>query len=176
MKAARFLVPLAVFFLLVFFLWRGLGRDPHEVPSPLLGKVAPQFVLPGLKDQDGQVSSDSMKGKVWLLNFWGSWCFACRDEHPTLMRLDAQHVIPIVGVDWKDEPSAGRAWLESLGDPYLVTVKDATGAVAINYGVYGAPESFLIDREGVIRKKYIGAITDAEIQNEVIPLVRELSK
>jgi cytochrome c biogenesis protein CcmG/thiol:disulfide interchange protein DsbE len=175
-RALRFIVPLGIFAILVVFLARGLYRDPREVPSPLIDKSAPQFTLPRLDTASASFSSDSMRGKVWLLNVWGSWCITCREEHATLLRLARMNVVPIVGLDWKDPAADAKQWLSRLGDPYQVTAQDSQGLVAINYGVYGAPESFLIDKQGVIRKKFIGAITDQQIEQELVPLVQQLNR
>jgi cytochrome c biogenesis protein CcmG/thiol:disulfide interchange protein DsbE len=115
-----------------------------------------------------------MQGRVWLLNVWGSWCITCREEHATLLHLAKMNVVPIVGLDWKDPAADARQWLNNLGNPYSVTAQDSDGLVAINYGVYGAPESFLIDKKGVIRKKFIGAITPEQIEQDLVPLVKTL--
>jgi cytochrome c biogenesis protein CcmG/thiol:disulfide interchange protein DsbE len=175
MKALRFMVPLGIFIILVGFLARGLFRDPREVPSPLIDKAAPEFTLPRL-DAATSFSSESMHGKVWLLNVWGSWCITCREEHATLLRLAQMNLVPIIGLDWKDPAADAKQWLTRLGDPYQVTAQDAQGLIAINYGVYGAPETFLIDKQGVIRKKFIGAITDQQIEQELVPLVQRLNQ
>jgi cytochrome c biogenesis protein CcmG/thiol:disulfide interchange protein DsbE len=174
MRVARFVVPLVLFAILVVFLARGLGRDPREVPSPLIDKTAPSFTLPRLDASQVSFSTASMQGKVWLLNVWGSWCITCREEHATLLRLAQMNVVPIIGLDWKDPAPDARQWLANLGNPYAVTAQDSDGVVAINYGVYGAPESFLIDKQGVIRKKFIGAITPEQIEHELVPMVRSL--
>jgi cytochrome c biogenesis protein CcmG, thiol:disulfide interchange protein DsbE len=168
------LVPLAVFIGLVVFLFVGLGRDPHEVPSPLINKPAPSFQLPQLDDPAKTFASDSMRGKVWLLNFWGTWCIACRDEHPRLVEYARSAAIPIYGVDYKDDRAAATKWLNELGNPYTVTAFDVDGRTSIDYGVYGAPETFLIDKSGVIRFKQIGPVTDEVWNNKILPLARQL--
>jgi cytochrome c biogenesis protein CcmG/thiol:disulfide interchange protein DsbE len=174
MRVLRFVIPLAVFVVLVVFLARGLYRDPREVPSPLIDKVAPSFTLPQLDATQTAFSSSSMQGKVWLLNVWGSWCVTCREEHATLLHLAQMNLVPIIGLDWKDPAADAHQWLSRLGNPYQITAQDSQGLVAIDYGVYGAPESFLIDKKGVIRKKFIGAITPEQIEHELVPLVHTL--
>ena len=172
----RYLIPLVLFLALVAFLAIGLGRDPREVPSPLINKPAPAFRLVELKNPSRSFSSEEMRGKVWLLNVWASWCVACRDEHPMLLELARRNAIPIYGLNYKDKPTDAISWLNELGDPYVLSVSDLDGRVGIDYGVYGAPETFLIDRDGVIRLKHIGPITPAVWDNKIAPLVAELSK
>ena len=172
----RYLIPLVLFLALVAFLAIGLGRDPREVPSPLINKPAPAFRLVELKNPSRSFSSDEMRGKVWLLNVWASWCVACRDEHPMLLELARRNAIPIYGLNYKDKPTDAISWLNELGDPYVLSVSDLDGRVGIDYGVYGAPETFLIDRDGVIRLKHIGPITPDVWKNKMAPLVAELSK
>ena len=176
-SAWRFAIPLAIFVVLVFFLWRGLWRDPREVPSVLLDKPAPQFTLPVLADASRKFSPADYRGKVWLLNVWGSWCISCQVEHPTLLKLARLNVVPIVGFDWKDKPDAAQKWLrEQGGDPYVLSVTDLDGRVAIDYGVYGAPETFVIDKAGIIRHKQIGPLTADALKQTILPLVRELQR
>ena len=172
----RYLIPLVLFLALVAFLAIGLGRDPREVPSPLINKPAPAFRLVELKDPSRSFSSEEMRGKVWLLNVWASWCVACRDEHPMLLELARRNAIPIYGLNYKDKPTDAISWLNELGDPYVLSVSDLDGRVGIDYGVYGAPETFLIDRDGVIRFKHIGPITPDVWNKKMAPLVTELNK
>lgn len=174
MKSLKFVLPLAVFAVIGFFLLRGLDRDPREIPSPLIGKPAPMFSLPQLADLEKTWSPDQMRGQVWLLNVWGSWCAACQVEHPLLLELAAQKSVPIIGLAWKDMPNNSKAWLARLGDPYLVTVLDFKGLVAIDYGVYGAPETFLIDKQGLIRFKHVGPVTRELLSQKLMPLVAQL--
>ena len=176
MKAARWSIPLAIFVVLLAFLWVGLGRDPREVPSPLIGKPAPAFALTRLHDPTATLSNTDLKGKVWLLNVWASWCVSCRVEHPVLMQLAASKAVPVYGLDYKDQPDAGRAWLAQNGNPYSASLLDLDGRVGIDYGVYGVPETFVIDKQGVIRYKQIGPLTDEALQKTILPLVRELEK
>lgn len=172
----KFLLPLALFVVLAAFLAVGLTRDPRAIPSPLINKPAPAFVLPQLSDPSKSFSSQEMRGKVWLLNGWASWCAACRDEHPLLVELARSGVVPIYGLDYKDERRAGLAWLEQFGNPYTLSISDTDGRVAIDYGIYGVPETFVIDREGVVRYKHTGPVTVEALQKKILPLVRELQK
>jgi len=166
--------PFLAFVVLVVFLYIGLGLDPHEIPSPLINKPAPTFTQPQLYNPAKQFSSEEMKGKVWLLNVWASWCVSCREEHPVLMELSQQHIVPIYGLDYKDTNPKGEAWLREGGDPYTLVVTDANGRVGIDYGVYGVPETYVIDKKGVIRYKQIGPVTHENLQQKILPLVAEL--
>ena len=176
-------VPLGLFLLLAIAIAVVLirGRDPHEIPSPLINKVAPAFQLPQLHEPRKTLSAQDMRGKVWLLNFWGTWCIACREEHPLLLDYAKENAVPIVGVDYKyssdnsDERAAAVQLLAQLGNPYSLTVYDDNGRVSIDYGVYGAPESFLIDKQGVIRFKQIGPITEEVWRKSIVPLARQLN-
>lgn len=176
------LIPLVLFIGLVAFLVVGLNRDPRELPSPLINKPAPDFQLQQLKEPARTLTVKEMRGKVWLLNFWGTWCVACRDEHPRLLVYAKQNAVPIYGVDYKyandrsDERVAAIQFLADEGDPYTQTIYDPEGRTSIDYGVYGAPESFLIDKNGVIRFKQIGPITDEVWNNKILPLARQLNQ
>jgi cytochrome c biogenesis protein CcmG/thiol:disulfide interchange protein DsbE len=172
----RFAVPLAIFALLVGFLWAGLSRDPREVPSPLVGKPAPTFALATLHNPGKMLGTADMKGQVWLLNVWASWCVSCRVEHPLLMQLAQARVVPVIGLAYKDKPEDGRAWLEQNGNPYSVSIVDREGRVGIDFGVYGVPETFVVDKQGVIRYKQIGPVTAEALERKILPLVRELQK
>ncbi len=172
----RFVIPLILFAVLVVFLAMGLKRDPHEVPSPLIDKPAPAFQLAQLKEPNKTFSAAEMKGKVWLLNVWASWCFSCREEHPYLLQYAKSGAVPIYGLNSKDKREDALGWLAELGDPYVLSVSDLDGRVGIDYGVYGAPETYLIDREGVIRLKYIGPITPDVWQGKFLPLVKRLNQ
>jgi cytochrome c biogenesis protein CcmG/thiol:disulfide interchange protein DsbE len=171
---AKFLIPLLLFVILVGFLAVGLNRDPHEVPSPLIGKPAPAFELPQLADAAKTFSPESMKGKPWILNVWASWCVACREEHPVLVELGKLQVAPIIGLDYKDKREDATAMLARQGNPYLLSAFDAKGRVGIDYGVYGVPETYIIDKTGVIRFKYIGPLTMDLLNQKIIPLLAEL--
>ena len=170
------LIPVALFLVLVAFLAIGLTRDPHEVPSPLINKAAPAFRLPQLKDPTKTFSAEDMRGKVWVLNVWASWCVTCRDEHPLLIEYAKSGAIPIYGLNWKDKPEDAKAWLDELGDPYVLSISDLEGRVAIDYGVYGAPETYLIDKQGMIREKHIGPVTEAVWHQKFVPLAQELNR
>jgi cytochrome c biogenesis protein CcmG/thiol:disulfide interchange protein DsbE len=172
----RFLLPLGVFLVLVGFLFVGLRLNPREVPSPLIGKAVPAFTLPQLHEPAQGFSPQSMRGQVWLLNVWASWCVSCRDEHPLLVEFARNHPIAIVGLNYKDRPDAAQAWLAQLGNPYTLSVSDVEGRVGIDFGVYGVPETFVIDKQGIIRHKQIGPVTAEGLQDKILPLIRELDQ
>jgi cytochrome c biogenesis protein CcmG/thiol:disulfide interchange protein DsbE len=175
-KSARWSIPLAIFVVLMAFLYIGLYRDPREVPSPLIDKPAPAFALSQLHDPERKLTNADLKGKVWLLNVWASWCASCRDEHPLLMQLAAANTVPIYGLDYKDKPDAGRAWLAQNGNPYTASAVDLDGRVGIDYGVYGVPETFVIDKQGIVRYKQIGPLTPDSLQRKILPLIKDLQK
>jgi cytochrome c biogenesis protein CcmG, thiol:disulfide interchange protein DsbE len=170
----RYLVPFVLFLLLAIFLGIGLNRDPREVPSPLIDKPAPAFRLPQLHEVNKVLAPEDMKGKVWLFNVWASWCVACLDEHPILVDLARRNLVPIVGLNYKDEREAALKWLQKHGNPYTLSAQDGEGRVGIDYGVYGVPETYLIDQNGVIRFKKIGAVTPRVVEEEILPLIRKL--
>jgi cytochrome c biogenesis protein CcmG/thiol:disulfide interchange protein DsbE len=174
-KTLRWIVPLAIFAILVAFLALGLTRDPREVPSPLIGKPAPAFSLAQLHEPGRTLGTEEMRGKVWLLNVWASWCVSCRIEHPLLMDLAKAKVVPVIGLDYKDKPEEGKQWLAQHGNPYDVSIVDLDGRVGIDWGVYGVPETFVIDKQGVIRYKQIGPITQEALDRKILPLVRKLN-
>jgi cytochrome c biogenesis protein CcmG, thiol:disulfide interchange protein DsbE len=171
---ARFLIPLAVFVVLVAFLAIGLKLNPREVPSPLIDKPAPGFQLSRLDDPAQSVKLEDLRGQVWLLNVWASWCVACVQEHPVLVEFSRTKTVPIYGLNYKDKPNAAAAWLGQHGNPYTMSIVDADGRVGIDYGVYGVPETFVIDKQGVIRYKHIGPVTPDVLKDTIIPLVRKL--
>lgn len=175
-SALRYVLPLAAFLILAVFLGIGLNLNPREVPSPLVGKPAPHFELPQLHRADLRFSETGMRGKVWMLNVWASWCAACRDEHPVLVELAKSGVVPIVGLNYKDKRDEGIAWLARFGDPYLLSAYDEQGRVGIDYGVYGVPETYVIDKRGVIRYKRIGIVTPQIVSQKILPLVSELNR
>ncbi len=172
----RFIWPLVAFLVLAGFLYVGLNLDPREVPSPLVGKPAPAFTLPQLQDPTKQFSPAEMKGKVWLLNVWASWCVSCKEEHPILVELSQQNIVPIYGLDYKDKPMDAEMTLRNGGNPYVLSVSDTEGRVGIEYGVYGVPETYVIDKQGVIQYKLIGVITRQNLKDKILPLVAELEK
>ena len=171
---AKTLIPLALFAVLVGFLAVGLGLDPREVPSPLVNKPAPAFKITQLEQPDLQFSPDEMKGKVWLFNVWASWCVACRQEHPVLMEFARAKIAPLIGLDYKDQRKDALGVLKRSGNPYDITAFDADGRVGIDYGVYGVPESYVIDKAGVIRYKHIGPITMDAMEKTIVPLIQKL--
>lgn len=173
---AKALIPLMLFTVLVGFLAVGLRLDPHEVPSPLVNKPAPAFKIAQLEQPEAQFSPEDLKGKVWLLNVWASWCVACRQEHPVLMDFARAQIVPLIGLDYKDQRKDALGVLKRSGNPYDITAFDADGRVGIDYGVYGVPESYVIDKAGVIRYKHIGPITTEALQKTIIPLINELKK
>ena len=172
----RYLVPLIIFIVLAGFLYAGLSLKPREVPSPFINKPAPEFQLQKLNSMNELFSNKDMMGKVWLLNVWASWCVACRQEHPVLVEMARRGEVPIYGLNYKDAPTNARRWLEQHGDPYVLSAVDYQGKVGIDYGVYGVPETFIIDKQGVIRHKVIGPISYQELQKCVMPVVNELNK
>lgn len=172
----RFILPFVIFIILATFLFVGLNLNPREVPSPLVGKAAPAFSLPQLHTPNRQFSPREMEGKVWLLNVWASWCVSCEAEHPLLIELARQNIVPIVGLDYKDKRQAALVWLERRGNPYVLTVSDVEGRTGIDYGVYGVPETYVIDKQGLIQYKQIGPVTTENLRDKILPLVAELEK
>ena len=191
----RFLLPLSVFAVLAAFLYVGLGLNPREVPSPLIDKPAPTFKVPQLQNAAAAISPDDMKGQVWLLNVWASWCVSCRQEHPLLVEFAKRRIVPVVGLNYKEVKGDGgietkgmapeqelslareraRQWLvQHGGDPYVVSAMDLDGKIGIDYGVYGVPETFLIDKQGVIRLKHIGPLTVDAIEKKILPKIKQL--
>src|SRR6266480_1285693 len=173
---SRYVIPLGIFLLLLVFLAIGLGHDPHEVPSPLINKPPPSFKLAQLQEPSKSFSAQDMRGKVWLLNVCASWCVSCREEHPLLIDLSRSGIVPIYGLDYKDKREDALSWLSDFGNPYVLSASDTDGRVAIDYGVYGAPETYLIDRDGVIRFKQIGAVTPEIWERKILPLVKDLNR
>lgn len=172
----RYLLPIVVLAALIGFFWRGLYLNPRIVPSPLIGKPVPVFSLPRLHDPDSVFTQEQFHGQVALLNVWATWCVACRDEHATLLHFAQQGVVPVYGLDYKDDRRSALDWLAKDGNPYAAVAFDASGDVAINWGVYGAPETFLIDSHGVIRYKYIGPLTPDIIDKELLPRIAALRR
>lgn len=170
----RALLPLIIFLVVAGFLFKGLFLNPREVPSPLVGKPAPQFNLARLDAADKTFSPKEMLGKVWLLNAWASWCAACKDEHPLLVELSKADFVPIIGLDYKDNNQDAQQWLDQAGNPYAINAVDADGRVGINYGVYGVPETYVIDKKGNIAYKQIGPITIEVLRDKIVPLVKQL--
>jgi cytochrome c biogenesis protein CcmG, thiol:disulfide interchange protein DsbE len=174
MKVLRFLLPMGIFAIVVGFLFVGLGLNPREVPSPLIGKPVPAFKLARLDNPAQTVGRDDLLGKVWMLNVWASWCAPCREEHPLVIDIAKRQLVPVYGLNYKDQGQAARAWLASLGDPYKATLVDADGRVGIDFGVYGVPETFIVDRQGIIRFKHTGPLTPDVLRTRIEPLIKEL--
>ena len=170
----RFLLPLGIFIVLLGFLAVGLRLNPREVPSPLIDKPAPPFTLPELMDPQRTFSQKDMLGKVWLLNVWASWCVSCREEHPVLVEFSKRNVVPVYGLNYKDDRNDALAWLARLGNPYTMSIMDRDGRIGIDYGVYGVPETYVIDKQGVIRYKQIGPVTPEILDAKIVPLVKKL--
>jgi cytochrome c biogenesis protein CcmG/thiol:disulfide interchange protein DsbE len=171
MKVLKFLIPLAVFLGVSIFLFKGLSLNPREVPSPLIDKAAPSFSLPLLHENGNALSTDDMRGQVWLLNVFASWCGPCLEEHPIIVDFSDRGVIPVLGLNYKDNPVNAKKWLERHGDSYSRVVVDIDGRSGLDYGVYGVPESFLIDGDGIIRYKKIGPLSQADIEADILPLI-----
>jgi len=171
----RFLLPLLLFLALAVFLGLGLRLNPKEVPSPLIDKPAPDFALPVLADPARTLRRQDMRGRVWMLNVWASWCTACRQEHPLLVDFSRQQQVQIYGLNYKDDRLSALAWLEGGGNPYTDSLFDEAGRVGIDFGVYGVPETFIIDKAGVIRFKHIGPITPEVLKQKIEPLLRQLN-
>lgn len=175
MKYLKFLLPLGIFFGLVVFLAIGLRLDPKEVPSPLINKSAPEFSLTQLDTPSQVIRKDDLLGKVWMLNVWASWCVACRQEHPLLVEFSQRKLLPIYGLNYKDERNDGLKWLARFGNPYDASLYDRDGRVGIDWGVYGVPETFIVDRQGIVRFKHIGPLTPEIVRLRIEPLVRQLN-
>ncbi|MGP1678469.1 MAG: DsbE family thiol:disulfide interchange protein [Burkholderiales bacterium] len=169
-------IPLLVFIVMAVFLGIGLTLDPRTIPSPLIGKPVPEFSLPAVKGRTLGLASADLRGQVSLVNVFASWCVACREEHPVLMGLSQKGVVPIHGLNYKDKPEDAQAWLDQLGDPYTRTGADISGRVAIDWGVYGVPETFVIDRDGRIAYKHIGAVTPEVLRDTIMPMIAKLQK
>lgn len=172
------LLPLLAFALLAVLLGLGVlrnsGKDTSAIPSPLVGKPAPAFSLPVLGEPGRLVSNDDLRGEPYLLNVWGSWCPACRDEHPVITELAQSGRIKVVGYDYKDEPEDAQRWLQQFGNPYSLVIADRDGRAALDWGIYGAPETFLVDAQGVIRWKFVGPITPEVVQQQLLPVLETL--
>ena len=175
MKTLKYVLPALAFLVVVGFLLVGLGRNPSEIPSPLIGKPAPGWALPGLPaGENSLLRSEALAGEPYLLNVWASWCAPCLQEHPQLIALAQRKLVPIVGINYKDRPEDARAWLARHGNPFTHVVADRDGRTAIDFGVYGVPETFLVDGKGVIRFKHIGALTDEAVQHRLLPAIAAL--
>lgn len=170
----RYILPLGGFLILLVFLGVGLRLKPQEIPSPLIDKSAPDFALPQVMDAGIVFDSRSMAGKVWVLNIWASWCAPCRAEHPVLLAFSKVAAVPVVGLNYKDARGDSQKWLRDVGDPYYASVFDGEGKIGMEYGVYGVPETFVIDRQGRIRLKLTGPLTSELVRDKLLPLIRKL--
>ena len=170
----KLLLPLALFLVIAVFLGVGLTRDPRKLPSTMIDKPAPQFTLKQVSAPEKTFSPQDMKGQVWMLNVWASWCTACRVEHPLLVEIGRSGIVPLVGLDYKDQPDDALKFLQQQGNPYALSALDLDGRVGIDFGVYGVPETFIIDKQGVIRHKQIGPITPEALEKEILPLIAKL--
>jgi cytochrome c biogenesis protein CcmG/thiol:disulfide interchange protein DsbE len=169
-----FLIPVAVFAAIALALGVGLTLRPDVIPSALIGKPVPEFDLPPVKGSALGLSSNDLRGEVSLVNVWASWCTECRREHPLFMELERQRIVPVHGLNYKDEPDDARQWLDSLGDPYTRNGADRDGRVGIEWGVYGVPETFVVDTEGRIAYKHIGAVDERVLRETIVPLIEDL--
>ncbi len=170
----RYAIPLGIFALMVGLLGYGLTLDPKKVPSPLIDKPAPVFSLARLHRPEIQVSKNDLLGQVWVLNVWASWCVSCRAEHKVITRLAGMNLTQVIGLNYKDQPDEAKRWLKHFGDPYSVSLVDIDGRVGIDWGVYGVPETFIIGKDGLIKYKHIGPVTNESLESEVIPTLKAL--
>jgi cytochrome c biogenesis protein CcmG, thiol:disulfide interchange protein DsbE len=167
----RYLVPVGLFAALLAFFYFGLGRDKETLPSPLIGKLAPAFELPRVDDPAQTVSTRDFAGRMYVLNIWGTWCPGCRQEHDVLLEIARRNQAPIIGLDWKDDLQLAQRWLRELGNPYVVTAFDAEGRVAIDWGAYGAPETFLVDETGIVVHKHVGPLSIEAWERDFMPKI-----
>jgi cytochrome c biogenesis protein CcmG, thiol:disulfide interchange protein DsbE len=174
MSRFKLFIPLIIFMVLAAFFWKGLSLDPTAMPSALLDKPVPTFTLATVNDEQRQVTQEDLKGKVSLLNVWATWCISCRQEHPYLLAI-AELGIPIYGVNYKDDVVKAKRWLKDLEDPYQFSIVDADGRLGIDLGVFGAPETYVVDKLGVIRYKHVGVITDKVWTETLLPIVESLN-
>ena len=170
----KYIIPLVLFMVMAGFLAMGLNLNPRDIPSPLINKSAPGFSLPILAEPEKVLSNADLSGQVWLLNVWASWCASCRTEHPVFNQLAKKKLVTIVGLNYKDEASAAKQWLAQLGNPYNVSIMDQQGRTGLDYGVYGVPETFVIDKKGVIRYKHTGPVSVKDVQEILLPLINKL--
>jgi cytochrome c biogenesis protein CcmG/thiol:disulfide interchange protein DsbE len=170
----KYLIPLFIFAVMAVFLAMGLKLKPSEIPSPLVGKPVPAFSAPKLDNPEQNLTPADLKGQVWLFNVWASWCVSCRQEHEVLTQFSGQKTVTIVGLNYKDDPAAAKSWLQSLGNPYNVSIMDQDGRIGIDWGVYGVPETFVVDKQGVVRYKHTGPVGAGDIQNIFVPWIAKL--
>jgi cytochrome c biogenesis protein CcmG/thiol:disulfide interchange protein DsbE len=168
----RFIIPIGLFSPLIAVFFLGLGRDKETLPSPLIGKLAPQFALPSVEDPSRIVASSDFAGQPYIVNIWGTWCPGCRQEHDVLLEIARRKEVPIVGLDWKDDAQAAQRWLRELGNPYVATAFDGDGRVSIDWGAYGAPETFLVDAQGIVVHKHTGPLSIAAWEADFVPRIK----
>lgn len=173
---ARYIALIAVFAIMIGIFAAGLGRDPRKLPSPLIDNPAPEYELPRLRDPMATTGSKDYAGKTALVNVWATWCVGCRQEHEYLMELSRRNEVPIYGIDWRDQRSEAIQWLEELGDPYVASGYDADGRVGIDWGVYGAPETFLVSPDGNVLYKHVGPMDETVWQREFLPRIKTQSE
>ena len=170
----KYIIPLLLFIILAVFLALGLNLKPNDIPSPFINKPAPEFSAPKLNAPEQKLTPADLKGQVWLFNVWASWCVSCRAEHPILNQFAKQYAVVIIGLNYKYETEDAKTWLKTLGNPYNVSIMDTDGRIGIDYGVYGVPETFVIDKKGLIRYKHTGPVSVADVQNIFLPLIAKL--
>jgi cytochrome c biogenesis protein CcmG/thiol:disulfide interchange protein DsbE len=170
----KYLIPLAIFITIAVFLGLGLNLNPKDIPSPLIGKLAPAFTAPKLGVDAQQLSTSELTGKVWLLNVWASWCASCREEHPIINTMAGNKAVTIIGLNYKDEPDAAKNWLTTFGNPYHDSIMDRDGRIGLDWGVYGVPETFVIDKHGIVRYKHTGPVRAQDVQEILLPLINQL--
>lgn len=170
----KYIIPLLLFIVMGVFLAMGLSLNPRDIPSPLIDKPAPAFSLPILSDPTQTLSNEDLRGKVWMLNVWASWCGSCRLEHPVFNQLAKKKAVILIGLNYKDEPEAGKQWLAQLGNPYNVSIMDQQGRTGLDYGVYGVPETFVIDKKGIVRYKHTGPVSVDDVEKVLLPMINKL--
>ena len=174
LKTLKVILPLAIFMVIAFFLWKGLGGTPGRIPSPLIGKPVPTFSMETLKNPAIKFNNKDLLGHVSIINVWATWCYACRAEHPVLMDISEHNKVAIYGLNYKDQRKSALNWIDKYGDPYKTVIFDPKGKLAINFGVYGAPETFVVDKKGIIRYKYTGPISPDAWKDDILPIVKKL--
>ncbi len=175
-KKIKTFLPLMIFCLIALFLWVGLKINPHDIPSPLIDKPFPTFNAPGLQNQSENITENNFIGKITLLNVFATWCYSCRAEHSVLMDINNKFQINIVGLDYKDDRNKAKQWIEEYGNPYQQIIYDPKGKLALNLGVYGTPESYIIDQKGIIRYKQIGPMSPDDWREKVLPVINRLRR
>ncbi|HEX7012290.1 MAG TPA: DsbE family thiol:disulfide interchange protein [Steroidobacteraceae bacterium] len=169
----RYLLPIVLFAILIGFFVAGLRRDKETLPSPLIGKPAPEFTLPRVEDPSKQISNAEFAGRPYVVNVWATWCVGCRQEHDALLEIARRGEVPLIGLNWKDDLALAQQWLAQLGDPYVASAFDQEGNVAIDWGVWGAPETFLVGADGTILYRHISPITLEIWEREFVPRIRQ---